>query len=70
MNGALSASEVRRVPLHLAAQQPRIGIEQQFMRIEAVPFRRRKWPVHPIAVELADREPMHVAMPHLVGELG
>src|SRR5687767_1573624 len=62
--------EQRRVPGQRAEMRPRIGIEHQLVRVEAVAFVRRVRAMHPVAVEAAHADVRHVAVPGLAAELG
>ena len=62
-------TEQRVAPAHLAVDMPRVGIEQQLVGIEAVPFPGPVRSVHAIAVEHARTRLRQVAMPDQVGLL-
>ncbi len=68
--GAEAIAEMRVVPADFALQRSRIRVDQQLVRIEAVPVRRIVGPVHAVAVELARPDLGQVAVPDLVGEFG
>jgi hypothetical protein len=62
-------AEVRVAPLHAPDDAARIGVDQQLVRIEAVPLLRLVGPVHAIAVELAGAQLRQVAVPDEIGAL-
>ena len=63
-------AEQRGVPVELADELLRIGIEQQLVRVEAVPVRRLVGAVHAIAIDRARPRVRQVAVPDLVGVFG
>ena len=83
LNGALSrASKVRslpvsdlvaeqgRIPLQLSHELLGVGIEQEFVRIEAVASRRLVRTMHAITVDRAGARVRQIAVPDFVGVLG
>ena len=70
--GARAADPVaveRVVPAQLAGERPGVGVEQQLVRVEAVPGLGRVGAMGAQAVELAGAQVGEVAVPDLVGEL-
>ena len=63
-------AEQRVRPFQLAGDAPRVGIEQQLVRIEAIAALRLIRAVGAVAVEQPDLRVRQVAVPHLVGEFG
>ena len=59
----------RVVPAQLALKRPRVGVEQQLVRVEPVPGLGRVRPVRAEPVELPRPQVGKVAVPDLVGEL-
>ena len=55
--------ENRRRPIHLARQAFRVGIDQQFVRIESQAVVRLKGAMHAIAVQLTGLQSVDVAVP-------
>src|SRR5271170_7182573 len=49
---------------------PRIRVEQQLVRVEAVALIGLIGAVHAIAIDCARPDPRHVAMPNLIGVFG
>ena len=62
-------AEMRIAPHQPPGQPPRIGIEQQLVGIEAVAVLGRIRAVHAIAVELAGRDVVEIAVPDVFGTL-
>ena len=62
--------EHRRVPVHLTLDGLGVGVDQQLVRVAAVPLGRGPRPVHPVAVALPGLHPGHVAVVHEAGHLG
>ena len=62
--------EERIAPANRVAHGLRIRIDQQLRRIEAMPFARRVWSVHAIAVQLTGTRVGQIAVPHLIAALG
>ena len=60
-------AEHRGIPCQGAGLRPRIGIEQQLVRIEAMAVLGRVRPVHAIAIEAARPDPRQVTVKYLVG---
>ena len=58
------------MPAQLAGERAGVGVEQELVRIEAVPRLGRVGAVRAQAVELARPQVGEVAVPDLVGELG
>ena len=65
-----AVAEMRVAPHEGTDQALGIGIEQQFVRIEAMPLRRIVRAVDAIAVDLAARDLGKVAVPDVVGAFG
>jgi hypothetical protein len=61
---------MRRRPFDVADQLAGIGVEQQFVGIEAVALLRRVGPVHTVAIERAGTDSRQIAVPDLVGIFG
>src|SRR5262249_199026 len=57
------------VPCDVAADQLRVRVEEQLVRVEPVPFRRVERAVDAIPVQLPGENVRHVAIPDLVGAL-
>ena len=65
--GAGAIAEERVVPADPAGKAPRIGVDQELVRIEAVPGTGIVGAVNAVAVELARPKPGDVAVPDLFG---
>src|ERR1700733_15828427 len=57
-------------PHQPAGEPPRIGIEQKLVRIETMALLRRIGTVNAIAVKLAGRDVIQIAMPDVFSALG
>src|SRR6202034_4871057 len=61
---------MRIAPHQPAGQPPRIGVEHKLVRIETVALLGRIGTVNAIAVKLAGRDVIQIAMPDVFGALG
>ena len=69
--GAAGAiTEMRIAPYQPPGEPPRIGVEQKLVRVEAVTLLRRIGAVNAIAVKLARRDIVQIAVPDVFGALG
>lgn len=57
-------------PLHRSEELPRVRIDEQFMRIEAVAFLRIVRPVHTVPIQQSGARFGQIAVPNLVRILG
>jgi len=61
--------DVGQLPLHRPLDRLRVGIDQELVRVEAVPGSRVVWPVDAVAVALARGDVREVAVPVVRGDL-
>ena len=58
--------EERVVPLQFADDLLGVGVQQELVRIEPVPFLRNVRPVHPVAIDLPRTDIRQITMPNFV----